>query len=209
MSAVGVIIALMAAATARRLADVIALIAGVMLLLIAGLHLAPEAIGEGGSAAIFLILGAALGVVLEFAVLARRNPSAPSAVRSAALLGVLVLGLHSTLDGAVYSITFWHGHESGLLTSLGLLLHEAPEGMVAMMLALQAGLRPRLAAPIAILASSLTTPMGWAVAQLIDPSAGGVMQSMFAASAGLLLFVGGHLALGGWRGLRRGAGPRA
>lgn len=110
-------------------------------------------------------------------------------------------------DGAVYTAVFWHGEGSGLLASLGLILHEAPEGVVAMALALQAGLRPPIAATAAILASSVTTPIGWVIAHAIGESGHGAMQAMFAASAGLLLYVGWHLIAGGWRAIRAGSQP--
>jgi zinc transporter ZupT len=72
-----------------------------------------------------------------------------------------------------------------------------------MALALQAGLRPPVAATAAVLASSMTTPLGWVIAHAIGESGHGVMQAMFAASAGLLLYVGWHLVAGGWRSLKR------
>ena len=114
-----------------------------------------------------------------------------------------MLGLHSTLDGAVYTAVFWHNHASGLMASGGLILHEAPEGIVAMALALKAGLKPPVAAVTAVLASSVTTPLGWIIAHAIGESGQGVMQIMFAASAGLLLYVGWHMIAGGVRALRR------
>jgi zinc transporter ZupT len=96
-----------------------------------------------------------------------------------------------------------------MIASLGLILHEAPEGVVAMALALQAGLRPPAAAGIAVLASSLTTPLGWVMAHAVGESAQGAMQAMFAASAGLLLYVGWHLISGGWKALRVNRGGPA
>ena len=89
------------------------------------------------------------------------------------------------------------------MTSLGLILHEAPEGVVAMALALQAGLKPPVAAMTAVLASSVTTPLGWVLAHALGENGNDVMQAMFAASAGLLLYVGWHLVAGGWRALKR------
>jgi zinc transporter ZupT len=70
-----------------------------------------------------------------------------------------------------------------------------------MMLALQAGLKPWKAAGVAVVASSLTTPLGWALGHAIGAE-NGAMQAMFAASAGLLLYVGWHLVASGWRALR-------
>lgn len=76
-----------------------------------------------------------------------------------------------------------------------------------MALALQAGLRPPIAAMAAVLASSITTPIGWIIAHAIGESGHSVMQAMFAASAGLLLYVGWHLIASGWRGIRTRSEP--
>lgn len=208
MSAAGVGFALLAAATARRFSDFIGLFAGVVLLLVAGFHLAPEALNGGQGALMFLVGGAAVGLAIEVLFRTRRHPESPRAIRLAAVLALLVLALHSMLDGAVYTATFWHNPDSGFLASLGLILHEAPEGVVAMTLALQLGLRPIAAAAVAIAASSLTTPLGWALAHGLGDRADGSMNVLFAASAGLLLFVGGHLVLGGWRAMRKSGGSR-
>jgi zinc and cadmium transporter len=203
LSVAGVLFALLAASMARRVADLVGMAGGVVILLVAVFHLAPEAFAAGGTERIFLFAGAAVGIVLELLYRTRRDP-APSTIRVGAWLGVLVLAIHSTLDGAVYTAVMAHDHGAGLLASLGLILHEAPEGVVAMMLALQAGLRAVPAAGVAIAASSLTTPAGWALAHAIGESAQGAMQAMFAASAGLLLYVGWHLVAGGWRAIRAG-----
>jgi zinc transporter ZupT len=203
LSVAGVLFALLAASMARRVADLVGMAGGVVILLVAIFHLAPEAFAAGPTERVFLFVGAAVGVLLE--VLYRTRPDVgPSTVRVGAWLGVLVLAIHSTLDGAVYTAVISHDDGAGLMASLGLILHEAPEGVVAMMLALQAGLRPLPAAGVAIAASSLTTPAGWALAHVVGESAQGAMQAMFAASAGLLLYVGWHLVAGGWRAIRAG-----
>ena len=206
LSVAGVAFALLAATMAKRVTDFVGLLGGVVILLVAITHLAPEALEAGDVQRRFLFGGAAVGIVLELIFRARSTPS-PSTQRLAAWLGVVLLAIHSTLDGAVYTAVFWHGEGSGLLASLGLILHEAPEGVVAMALALQAGLRPPIAATAAILASSVTTPIGWILAHAIGESGHDVMQAMFAASAGLLLYVGWHLIAGGWRALRTKSQP--
>jgi zinc and cadmium transporter len=206
LSVAGVAFALLAATMAKRVTDFVGLLGGVVILLVAITHLAPEALEAGDVQRMFLFGGAAVGIVLELIFRARSTPS-PSTQRLAAWLGVVLLAIHSTLDGAVYTAVFWHGEGSGLLASLGLILHEAPEGVVAMALALQAGLRPPIAATAAILASSVTTPIGWILAHAIGESGHDVMQAMFAASAGLLLYVGWHLIAGGWRALRTKSQP--
>jgi zinc transporter ZupT len=201
MSAVGVAFAVLAAASARKFADRIALAAGLVLLLVAALHLAPEAIQAGTLGRIFLFVGVGVGIALEMLFQAESAPEKAS--RSTAWLAIFVLALHSTVDGAVYSAAFWHDQNSGFLASLGLILHEAPEGVVAMLLALQTGLRAPAAIAVAFAASSLTTPIGWLLANYVGSNAQGAMSAMFAASAGLLLYVGWTLTVGGWQAMRR------
>lgn len=202
LSVAGVAFALLAATMAKRVTDFVGMAGGIVILVTGLTHLAPEALAAGDVARGFLIAGAAVGILLEVIFRTRSTPS-PQTEQLGAWLGIIVLAIHSTLDGAVYTAVFWHGEDSGLLTSLGLILHEAPEGVVAMALALQAGLKPPVAATAAVLASSVTTPLGWVIAHAIGESGHGVMQAMFAASAGLLLYVGWHLLAGGWRSLRR------
>jgi zinc transporter ZupT len=207
LSVAGVVFALLTSSLARRVSDVVRLAGGVVVLAVAVFHLAPEAFTAGDTARVLLLAGAVAGIVLEL-IFRTRDRTTPSTVRLGAWLGVLVLAIHSMLDGAVYTAVFWHGEGTGMLASLGLIVHEAPEGVAAMMLALQAGLRPVAAAGTAVLASSATTPAGWAMAHAVGESAQGAMQAMFAASAGLLLYVGWHLVAGGWQSLRaKRSGP--
>lgn len=202
LSVAGVAFALLAATMARRIADLVGMAGGAVVLFVGLTHLAPEAFAAGDVERIFLLGGAGVGILLEV-VFRTRNVPSPATEQIGAWLGIVVLGLHSTLDGAVYTAVFWHNHASGLMASAGLILHEAPEGIVAMALALRAGLKPPVAAVTAVLASSVTTPLGWVIAHAIGESGQGVMQIMFAASAGLLLYVGWHMIAGGIRALRR------
>jgi ZIP family zinc transporter len=202
LSVAGVAFALLAATMARRIADLVGMAGGAVILVVGLTHLAPEAFAAGDVERIFLLGGAGVGILLEV-IFRARNLSSPATEQIGAWLGIVVLGLHSTLDGAVYTAVFWHNHASGLMASAGLIMHEAPEGIVAMALALRAGLKPPVAAVTAVLASSVTTPLGWIIAHAIGESGQGVMQIMFAASAGLLLYVGWHMIAGGIRALRR------
>lgn len=203
LSAAGVVFAMFTATTARRVADVIAFLGGGVMLAVAALHLAPEVIQAGGMSRWLLIGGALVGVGLEALFqLGVHRPGGATAVRTAAIAALGVLSIHSMADGAVYGAAFAHNHGTGMLASLGLIFHEAPEGVVAFMLALQLTNGPR-AAVIAILCSSLTTPAGWMLAQAMDAGHKGALEAIFAASAGLLLYVGWHLFAGGWKAIRR------
>jgi len=201
LSIAGVAFALLAATMARRVTDIVGMAGGVIILVAGITHLAPEALSAGDVARIFFAAGAIIGIVLELIFRARSGRS-ESAAHLGAWLGIAVLAVHSTLDGAVYTAIFWHSNDSGLMTSLGLILHEAPEGVVAMALAMRAGLKPSVAALVAVVASSFTTPLGWVIAHAVGEAGHDVMEAMFAASAGLLLYVGWHLVSDGWRSLR-------
>lgn len=203
LSVAGVAFALLAATMARRVTDIVGMFGGLVILVTAITHLAPEAFAAGNVARVFLVAGAVAGIGLEVLFRARSGRT-ESAAHVGAWLGIGVLAIHSTLDGAVYTAVFWHGDHSntGQIAALGLILHEAPEGVVAMALALRAGLKPGVAALVAISASSLTTPLGWVIAHAVGEAGHVVMEPMFAASAGLLLYVGWHLLSDGWRSLR-------
>lgn len=204
LSIAGVAFRLLATTFAGRVADIVGMVGGVVILLVALLHLAPEAIASGGVDSMFLVAGAAVGVLLEVLFRVRSTQSlTDSQARLGVWLGLLVLALHSTLDGAVYNAVAWHDHGVGMFASLGLIMHEAPEGVAAMTLALMAGLRPVSAAAVAVVASSLTTPFGWLAASAIGEGGQDVMRPMAAASAGLLIYVGWHLVSTGIRALKR------
>ncbi len=204
LSVAGVLFRLLAATFAPRAADIVGMLGGVVILVVALLHLAPEAIAAGGIESVFLVAGAAIGVLLEVLFRVRSSQSlTDSQAKLGVWLGLLVLALHSALDGAVYNAMAWHDHGDGMFASLGLIMHEAPEGVAAMSLALLAGLRPFPAVMVAVLASSLTTPFGWLAAQAIGESGQDVMRPMAAASAGLLIYVGWHLVSTGLRAFKR------
>jgi zinc and cadmium transporter len=204
LSIAGVAFRLLATTFARRAADLVGMVGGVIILGVALLHFAPEAIAAGGVDSMFLVGGAAVGVLLEVMFRVRSSQSLDGhQARLGIWLGLLVLAIHSTLDGAVYNAVAWHDHGAGSVASLGLILHEAPEGVAAMTLALLAGLRPVPAALVAVIASSLTTPFGWLAASAIGQAGQDVMRPMAAASAGLLMYVGWHLVSTGLRALKR------
>jgi hypothetical protein len=51
--------------------------------------------------------GAVAGIVLELIFRARSGRS-EAAAHKGAWLGIAILAVHSTLDGAVYTAVFWH-----------------------------------------------------------------------------------------------------
>ncbi|MEZ5937606.1 MAG: ZIP family metal transporter [Hyphomonadaceae bacterium] len=201
-SAIAIVFARLAATSAARFANILTFLAGVVLLLVSLGHLAPEAFAEGTLARVLLIGGILLGLLIERAF--RSHSHVPSRfMPGAAIMGLVALGVHSTLDGAVYAATFAHDEQSGLLVSVGLILHEAPEGVVAYLLAHQVGWSRARAIFAALVASTFTTPLGWALAHLSWNGAEHMQSLLFSVSGGLLIYVGVRLAIGGWRSLQR------
>ncbi len=158
------------------------------------LHLMPEALSLSRHGPVLILCGFAGGFLLNrgvFVLAERRGVGA----LAAGLTPALGIGFHSLVDGAAYAITFSVSFETGLLTAIGLVLHEAPEGVIVFALLRGAGFSVRDSFIIAFFAAACTTPFGAAVAYpflaALDPA---VLGDVFAVAAGVLLYVGaGHL----------------
>jgi ZIP family zinc transporter len=107
------------------------------------------------------------------------------------VLPMLGIGFHSFIDGFIYSIAFTASVLTGFLATVGMVLHEFPEGIVTYVLLLRSGFAERRAALLAFAAASATTPLGmlvsWPMISAIDPPTLGLLLS---ASAGALVYVG-------------------
>lgn len=201
ISLAAIVVSLLAADFARRASSIVILAAGVLIVGVTLFHLAPEAAGLGAAGIIALLTGVAAGAGLEFSGRHISGRARPGSGQNVSRFALAALALHSTIDGAIYAVTFSHDQVSGILVALGLVMHEAPEGAVALMLALQAGWKRWQAITAAILASSVTTPIGWLMGSIAGSTAHNEIELLFAGSAGLLAYSGGRLV---WNGLRRG-----
>ena len=101
------------------------------------------------------------------------------------------IGFHSLIDGFIYSITFTVSILTGFLATLGMVLHEFPEGIITYLLLVRGGIAERKAWVAAFLAAAATTPVGmlisYPVVRAIDRS---TLGTLLALSAGALLYVG-------------------
>lgn len=104
---------------------------------------------------------------------------------------MLGIGFHSCIDGFIYSIAFTVSVLTGFPATVGMLLHEFPEGIVTYLLLLKSGIAERRAAWLAFAAAAASTPAGmllsWPMVSAIDRSTLGLL---LATSAGALLYVG-------------------
>ncbi|HBS33077.1 MAG TPA: hypothetical protein DEA40_15285, partial [Parvularcula sp.] len=127
-------------------------------------HLAPEALSYSRDAINWVVAGffamVGVGMLLRLFTDNQRN-----------LLGaafgyasIIALGFHSFVDGLIYEATYHAELFTGTIATLGLLLHEFPEGVIAYFLARGAGLDRPTSILWAFVAASLTTVAGAYVA---------------------------------------------
>jgi zinc transporter ZupT len=111
------------------------------------------------------------------------------------LIFMLGIGFHSFVDGIIYSVTFEVGVFTGLMTVIGTVLHEFPEGIIAYILLQEAGYPQRKRILYAFLAAGLTTPLGALVSYPFIAGIGDrALGILLALSAGALVYVwAGHL----------------
>jgi zinc transporter ZupT len=158
------------------------------------LHLIPESLAmtRGGIGGPVWVLAGFLGLYLFnwffTAFVCERRPIALSSIGLIPLLGI---GFHSFVDGFIYSVSFTVSLSTGVLTTIGMVLHEFPEGIVTYLLLLHGGLEPRGALRWTFAAAALTTPLGMVVShpfvRALDDTALG---RLLALSAGALIYVG-------------------
>lgn len=97
------------------------------------------------------------------------------------------IGIHSLVDGVVYTVTFSTSILTGILAGTGLVVHEFAEGVITYSIFLKGGVKKRTAAFYAFMVASLTTPIGAFVAYPIT-------NQMSQSNLGLMLgFVSGVL----------------
>lgn len=94
------------------------------------LHIIPHSIELNSRAPIFMLAGyLALHVFNRFlsGFLCDRYPGKTYAF---GIIPMIAIGFHSFVDGIIFSITFAVSVFTGVLTSIGMILHELPEGVV-------------------------------------------------------------------------------
>jgi zinc transporter ZupT len=101
------------------------------------------------------------------------------------------IGIHSFIDGVIYSVTFNVSIFTGVLAAIGMVLHEFPEGIVTFLLLERGGFSRRKAIIWSLVAAAFSTPLGTLISfpfiNSIDPA---ILGLMLAFSAGALLYVG-------------------
>lgn len=156
------------------------------------LHIIPKAFAMAPRAPVWLLVGFfGLHLFNRFltSFVCERDPDKKEyAIGIVPLFGI---GFHSLIDGFIYSITFTVSILTGFLATMGMVLHEFPEGIITYLLLVRGGIAERKAWVAAFLAAAATTPAGmlmsYPAVNAIDRSALG---TLLALSAGALVYVG-------------------
>lgn len=70
------------------------------------------------------------------------------------------IGIHSLIDGIIYTVTFSVSLYTGVMAGIGLVIHEFAEGVITFSVLVKGGLSDKKALLIAFLVAALTTPIG-------------------------------------------------
>lgn len=156
------------------------------------LHLIPKSLAMNQDAPAWLLAGfIGLHLFNRFltAFVCEKDPARKDYVIG--VVPMLGIGFHSFVDGVIYSVAFTVSILTGYLATLGMVLHEFPEGIITYLLLVRSGFAEQRAMVLAFLAAAASTPLGMLasyplVSQIGQPALG----ALLAVSAGALVYVG-------------------
>jgi ZIP family zinc transporter/zinc and cadmium transporter len=162
-----------------------------VLIAVSFMHIIPKSFKMSGTAPVFLLVGF-LVIYLSNRFLnlyvCHKYGGADYATGIIPMLGI---GLHSFIDGIIYSVTFSVSIFTGVLATIGMILHEFPEGIVTFVLLKRGGFSREKSALYAFLAAGLTTPVGTLISYpFINNIKYPALGILLAISAGALVYVG-------------------
>jgi len=120
----------------------------------------PNAIANNSNAG-FSALGGFLFMFFSNKLITYRTQQESLAFGVTAAEGI---GIHSLVDGVVYTVTFSVSLLTGILAGTGLVVHEFAEGVITYLVLLKGNVTERTAAVYAFFIAALTTPLGAFVA---------------------------------------------
>ncbi len=124
------------------------------------IHALPHAIANNAAAGFTALFGF-LFMYLSNEAIKRRTGEETLAFGVTAAEGI---GIHSLVDGVVYTVTFNISLLTGVLAGTGLVVHEFAEGAITYLVLLKGDVAERTAAVYAFFIAALTTPIGAFVA---------------------------------------------
>ena len=162
-----------------------------VLISVSFVHIIPKSFGMNGTAPVFLLVGFLAVYLFNRFLQLYICHEYECAAYTVGIIPMLGIGLHSFIDGVIYSVTFNVSIFIGVLAAIGMILHEFPEGIVTFVLLERGGFSQKKSALYAFLAAALSTPLGTLVSY---PFISNIKQStlgiLLAISAGALVYVG-------------------
>jgi len=174
----------------KNVAHFMSFAAGV-LLTVSLMHILPEAYAMNRQAPVFVLIGFMSLYIFNRILDQHQHNHQVTTKVSTGLIPMLGIGIHSFIDGMIYSITFNVSIFTGALAAIGMVLHEFPEGIVTFLLLERGGFSRKKAVILSLIAAAFSTPLGTLVSfPFINTIDRGILGLMLAFSAGALLFVG-------------------
>jgi len=156
------------------------------------LHIIPKSLSMNPQAPIWLLVGFfGMHLFNRFltAFVCEKDPDKKE--YALGVVPMIGIGLHSFIDGFIYSIAFTVSILTGYLATLGMVLHEFPEGIITYLLLVRGGFSERKSMFLAFLAAAATTPLGMLVSYpLISEIESETLGALLSLSAGALVYVG-------------------
>jgi zinc and cadmium transporter len=176
---------------ALRNASYFACFAAGVLVSVSFLHIVPRALALSPSAPIFILVGYLFMHLFNRFITAFVCDRPATKDYALGIVPMLGIGVHSFIDGIIYSVTFSVSAFMGILVSIGMVLHEFPEGIFTYVLLRKGGFQERAALCAAVFAAALTTPLGTLISfPVISRIGQPVLAALLALSAGALIYVG-------------------
>jgi zinc transporter ZupT len=155
------------------------------------LHVMPEAYGMNDQAPIFILVGFMGLYVINRFLSAGDDHSHSKTNLMIGIIPMIGIGIHSFIDGVIYTVTFNVSIFTGTLAAIGMVLHEFPEGIVTFLLLERGGFSRRKAITWSLLAAAVSTPLGTLPSYpFIADLEENILGMLLSLSAGALLYVG-------------------
>ncbi|MCJ7450844.1 MAG: ZIP family metal transporter [Candidatus Nanohaloarchaeota archaeon QJJ-9] len=146
----------------------------------------PKAIGKAPRAG-FVALGGFLFMYLSNQLVKKYTEGKDAAFGVTAAEGI---GIHSFIDGIVYTVTFQASVLIGILAGLGMVIHEFAEGVITYLVLTKGGISKRTSILYSFLIAGLTTPIGaFIVYPLVSTIKDTTLGLMLGFASGVLLYV--------------------
>jgi zinc transporter ZupT len=162
-----------------------------VLISVSFIHIIPRSFTMNASAPLFLLTGFLTLHLFNRFLQAYICQEVECKNLTLGIIPMLGVGLHSFLDGVIYSVTFNVSIFTGILAAIGMVLHEFPEGIVTFLLLERGGFDKKKSILFAFLAAAISTPAGTLVSfPFIEKIERSNLGNLLAFSAGALVYVG-------------------